>query len=94
MSKDTEQKGELYQKFEKYIWKYSAIDSNTANIGMDTVNMILDAARAEHPPEWNKWIIKQPEYIRHDKHIDMHDMWQRYAWEMIDWFKRWFGVVP
>jgi hypothetical protein len=84
LSKKIDQRGELYKiiiDWEKY--------------GNDrTITTILDAARAEHPPEWNKWIIKQPEYIRHDKHIDMHDMWQRYAWEMIDWFKRWFGGVP
>ena len=65
MSKDTEQKGELYQKFEKYIWKYSAVDSSTANIGMDTVTMILDSARADFPkpPATPKWRSTPPSTV-------------------------------
>ena len=86
MSEDVKQ-GELYLKFEKYIWKYSAVDSSTANIGMDTVTMILDSARADFP--------KPPATLftgtTYQQQIETDGEYKNRVWL---WYCKWFGEVP
>lgn len=79
----SKQEGALYAKFEKYIWKYSAIDSKSANIGMDTVRMILDSAKTELIDEIQKIKITDNTALT---------IGQKQLVIFIDWFEKHFGA--
>ena len=68
---------------------YLALDTNMT---LHDVMEIINEVAKEYPLPWYEWLRKQPEWQTYpETKIDLHDMWQRYAFEMIDWFKKYFG---
>lgn len=93
-NKNTIKQGELYKQIQEKETDFN-LDELSANnilaIEATVVKAILDEAKKNFPPDWHTWIRTQPEFIE-NKHIDLHDMWQRYAYEMRDWEIKWFGA--
>lgn len=84
-------------ELKKLMWKKLGghmIDSGELEVAdvNEVFQEIINEVAKEYPLPWYEWLRKQPEWQTYpETKIDLHDMWQRYAFEMIDWFKKYFG---